>query len=411
MSSGPAAPGVPRTAADVGTPTLLVVTVVVIAAVAATAALLIPLLIRGRGLRRRVRLLAIGIPTAFALPLGALGVGTALAGKPVPASAPVSESVRSAPAQPLMRPHGPAALAEAVDTPWSTLLGIENALITAQNQLAANEGTIGALRDTLTQAPATDQKTRHPGGAARLIRELTRLVAGHQALETTYEQSLQREYVFFLATAQSAPQSVQLQTAASSAPTEVTKAVSYDLTTVQTQLAQQAAVTAAAAAALNVTVPVQPHGRMPAFHAPLSGVVTQSFGPSQLTLEPPITFDGVFYPHFHTGLDIAAPLDAPVGASAAGTVILAGASRDGTGALVGYGNYVVISHGNGVLTLYGHLDQILVQVGQGLRQGQVIGLCGSTGWSTGPHVHFEIRIKGQYVDPAPLLGGDLRLPR
>jgi murein DD-endopeptidase MepM/ murein hydrolase activator NlpD len=63
----------------------------------------------------------------------------------------------------------------------------------------------------------------------------------------------------------------------------------------------------------------------------------------------------------------------------------------------------VIKHSNGTLSVYGHLDRILVSNGQAVQGGQVIGLCGSTGWSTGPHVHFEIRVNGVPVDPAPYL--------
>ena len=89
-------------------------------------------------------------------------------------------------------------------------------------------------------------------------------------------------------------------------------------------------------------------------------------------------------------------------------MILATSSRDEQGHLVSYGNYIVIAHGDGFLTLYGHLDKLLVTAGQMVKQGQVIGLCGSTGWSSGPHVHFEIRKDGTFVDPAPYLARQLR---
>ena len=65
----------------------------------------------------------------------------------------------------------------------------------------------------------------------------------------------------------------------------------------------------------------------------------------------------------------------------------------------GYGNYVVLGHANGVTTLYGHLNQILVRPGDQVKQGDTLGLEGSTGYSTGPHVHFEVRLNGVPVDP------------
>lgn len=122
-------------------------------------------------------------------------------------------------------------------------------------------------------------------------------------------------------------------------------------------------------------------------------VITQGFGPTPLTFEPP--FDG--FPHFHTGVDLAGRMDTPVVAAANGVVV---ASTPGT---TGYGNYIVIDHGNGVLTLYGHLDQLIATAGETVHQGQLIGLLGTTGNSTGPHLHFEVRVQNQPVDPIPFL--------
>jgi len=94
----------------------------------------------------------------------------------------------------------------------------------------------------------------------------------------------------------------------------------------------------------------------------------------------------------HAGLDIAAALRDPIFATAAGTVSFAGPSG-------GYGNLVLIDHADGWQSWYAHLSLISVTVGQEVEQGEVIGAAGSTGYSTGPHLHFELRHEGRPVDP------------
>ena len=94
----------------------------------------------------------------------------------------------------------------------------------------------------------------------------------------------------------------------------------------------------------------------------------------------------------HEGIDLGAGMGTPIYAATAGTVIHAGW-------LGGYGNLVVLDHGGGVSTAYGHQSSIAVSVGQRVSQGQVIGYVGSTGHSTGPHLHFEVRVNGGAVDP------------
>ena len=94
----------------------------------------------------------------------------------------------------------------------------------------------------------------------------------------------------------------------------------------------------------------------------------------------------------HTGVDINVGYGTPVYAADGGTVILAGWNG-------GYGNCIVINHGNGLTTLYGHLSSINVSVGQSVGRGQTIGLVGSTGNSTGPHLHWEVAVNGQRVNP------------
>ena len=99
---------------------------------------------------------------------------------------------------------------------------------------------------------------------------------------------------------------------------------------------------------------------------------------------------------FHAGIDIAAGTGTPIRACRSGTVVIAGWQG-------GYGNAVVIDHGGGMATLYGHQSQIAVSVGTKVLAGEVIGYVGSTGNSTGPHLHFEVRISGNPVDPMPYL--------
>lgn len=107
-------------------------------------------------------------------------------------------------------------------------------------------------------------------------------------------------------------------------------------------------------------------------------------------------------PAVHTGIDLRGETGEPVRATATGRVTIAG--REG-----GYGNMVEINHGNGLASRYGHLSQIGVKVGQFVRIGEVIGRIGSTGRSTGPHLHYETRVNGDAVDPQKFLRAGLRL--
>ena len=119
--------------------------------------------------------------------------------------------------------------------------------------------------------------------------------------------------------------------------------------------------------------------------------ITSKFGPRYH----PVT--GA-YQSTHTGLDIGASHGATIVASDGGTVTTAGEKG-------GYGNCVMIDHGNGYYTLYGHMSSIAVSVGQSVSKGDTVGYVGSTGVSTGPHCHFEIRVNGVCTDPAPWFSG------
>jgi murein DD-endopeptidase MepM/ murein hydrolase activator NlpD len=107
-------------------------------------------------------------------------------------------------------------------------------------------------------------------------------------------------------------------------------------------------------------------------------------------------------PAMHTGLDIRADTGEPARATAAGTVTMAGWNG-------GYGKMVEVDHGNGFATRYAHLSAIDVEVGQAVRIGQIVGKVGSTGRSTGPHLHYETRVDGDAVDPQRFLRAGVRL--
>ena len=99
----------------------------------------------------------------------------------------------------------------------------------------------------------------------------------------------------------------------------------------------------------------------------------------------------------HTGMDLAVPTGTPIRAALSGTVTV---SKYNAG---GYGYYVMIDHGNGLTTLYGHCSQLQARVGQTVQAGDIIALSGSTGRSTGPHLHFEVRVNGERTNPRAYL--------
>jgi len=120
------------------------------------------------------------------------------------------------------------------------------------------------------------------------------------------------------------------------------------------------------------------------FMAPVAGRITSGFGMRYHPI--------LHYERFHAGLDFGAAYGSPIVAAADGHVVAAGWAG-------GYGNEVQIAHGGGVVSLYGHMSGIVARPGELVRQGQVIGYVGSTGLSTGPHLHFEVKVNGQAVNP------------
>jgi murein DD-endopeptidase MepM/ murein hydrolase activator NlpD len=117
---------------------------------------------------------------------------------------------------------------------------------------------------------------------------------------------------------------------------------------------------------------------------PVRGPITSDFGPRRA------------FARFHSGIDIAAKPETPCRIAAAGTVVFAGWQN-------GYGKTIIVEHGDRIHTLYGHLSRLVVSRGQRVKQGAVIGLTGTTGHASGPHLHYEILVNGRPVDPGPYL--------
>ncbi len=134
------------------------------------------------------------------------------------------------------------------------------------------------------------------------------------------------------------------------------------------------------------TQPPSPDGDFLITHRPVPGAIMSPFGARTHPI-----FGSI---RFHYGLDLDGDTGDAIAAAADGVVISARWMN-------GYGNAVVISHGGGFTTLYAHQSQLMVSVGDAVVGGQTIGLVGSTGWSSGPHLHFEVRVGGVATDPVP----------
>lgn len=144
-----------------------------------------------------------------------------------------------------------------------------------------------------------------------------------------------------------------------------------------------------AVAAVEAPAPEPAPAPAPEWVLPVTGNVSSPYGPRA---NKPVPGVGAF----HYGIDLAGPSGTPIQAVASGTVVAAGV-------LGTYGNWVLIDHGNGVQTGYAHSSAIVVSVGQVVSAGETVALRGSTGASTGPHLHFEVRVNGDRIDPAPFM--------
>ena len=177
-------------------------------------------------------------------------------------------------------------------------------------------------------------------------------------------------------------------TESKAAQVAVLTALANDATNAQTALAQL------------VASAMVRDGEAGVWSLPLRGVITQAFGPTSFELEPPATYRGVPYAHFHAAIDIAAPLGTPVIAANDGVVAFVGHLPDG--AMI-----VLVAHAGGYVSEYAHLDDTFalppVKTGQAVKAGQVVGFIGLTGTTTGAHLHFAVLKDGTAIDPLSLL--------
>ena len=207
-----------------------------------------------------------------------------------------------------------------------------------RNEMQVTVNTVKTARDEIAARKQELDATK-----AKLSRRKGELAAARQAQHDTLEQVRNRQDV--------------LET---------------DVNEISEQIAKQLAESSGALPA----GPIQPGGH--GLIWPVSGPVVSGFGPR--------------WGSFHEGVDIAVPTGTPIRAAASGSVAIAGVEG-------GYGNYTCVEHGGGLSTCYAHQERILVSAGQSVSQGQIIGISDCTGHCLGPHVHFEVRVNGQAVDP------------
>jgi murein DD-endopeptidase MepM/ murein hydrolase activator NlpD len=293
---------------------------------------------------------------------------------------------------------------------WNRLVTLDSQIADVQGRLAVEESE---LRRLSIPDEGRDQVVEYAPRAGRvnLAPRVAELVAEHDRDQGRLKALLADEYSLYQAA--SGDRAVRAELVAGATATgskQVVAAVDQDLTVADAQRQQEAAIQAAIAQLQGgglSPVQVQAIATHQPFVVPLDAPMSQPFGPNTFSLEPPVVYGGTFYPHFHTGIDLAAPQGTPVRAAADGVVVIAGSTVDATGRLVGYGNYVVIAHNDGYMTVYGHLLSLAVHKGDTVHQGDVIGQEGMSGTATGPHLHFEIRKDGQYVNPAEFLKDQL----
>jgi murein DD-endopeptidase MepM/ murein hydrolase activator NlpD len=207
-----------------------------------------------------------------------------------------------------------------------------------RNEMQVTVNTVRAARDAIAQRKQELEATR-----MKLNSRTSELAAARRAQHATLEAVRKRQ-----------------------------NDLEADVNEISEKIAEQLA----ASAGVLPAGPIRPGGH--GLIWPVNGPVVSGFGPR--------------WGSFHEGIDIAAPTGTPIRAAASGSVAIAGPEG-------GYGNYTCVDHGGGLATCYAHQERILVSVGQQVAQAQIIGITDCTGHCFGPHVHFEVRVNGQAVDP------------
>lgn len=286
------------------------------------------------------------------------------------------------------------------------LAGIEARRVELMKQLAAAQREMAAARSGLRGSESIDPS--NPGSAADVAASQQRFLQAQSNLRriSTELREVGRQLPQFAANVQGelgkiAEYQSKLSTStqaqindqydnlklaarlAARGNSELTRSLEGTLTQLEKQ--RKAALDAAAAQEAQAKA-AERNGKAQTaqFILPVQGRITSGFGPR--------TAPTAGASSFHPGIDIATPVGTPVKAAAAGVVVT-------TGKMNGLGNVVIVDHGGGTITEYGHLSAILAKRGDVVSQGDVIAKSGNTGISTGPHVDFRVRVGGKYVDP------------
>jgi murein DD-endopeptidase MepM/ murein hydrolase activator NlpD len=301
-------------------------------------------------------------------------------------------------------------LGEADLTLLKSHLAVREQLLNQRLRYIDSHGAINYVQLVLTASNFNDLMNRMIGAQQIAASDQRLLDALHvqrfEVAQANADLGVQRDQVTALLQQQKATQAdLQKNLAAQQAAFALEQQLEAQLSSQYAQIVAQRAAIDAQVAALALKYEAAARaagGGTGQFEWPVPscghGCISQGFGCNSYWFEQ--YEPGCPYPHrIHTGIDIAAPWGSPVVSADTGVIYLYPGSY-------GYGNYIVMIHGNGYSTLYGHLSSFApgLQSGQIVARGDLIALEGSTGNSTGPHLHFEIRVNNQWRDPCIWLG-------